>query len=84
MAKTQSPVTTFLEQHVAKLREYLSGPAWNEFWEAPPFVDENSRTFINGLKIPEVDNYPALLLHELGKDVVDSSVLDKIFSEGSK
>ena len=73
-----------LEQHDAKLRKYLSGPSWLDFWESPSFVDRETAQFLNGLRIPTVTGNPVLVLHSLGTDLVDSTFIDKLFTSGSR
>ena len=76
-------VDAFLEQYDAKLREYLSGPAWSEFWKAPSSVDGETSQFINSLRIPKIGKRPMLVLHDLGGGIVDPAVVDRVFASQS-
>ena len=77
-------VQNFLKKYDGKLQEYLQGQYWNDCWEAPESVDELTRSFINDLKIPRISDNPVLLLHDLGKDIVDTTLIDNIFTYRSK
>ena len=84
LTETLGLVTAFLDQHSAKLRDYLRGPAQHEFWEAPLSVEDQTRLFINGLKIPMVNGNPVLLLHALGEDIVDPNHIKNLFPTWTK
>lgn len=59
-------VTAFLSSFDTKIKRYLSGPVWSEFWDAPLSADPETASFINRLKIPRIKDGPVLLLHDLG------------------
>jgi hypothetical protein len=62
------------------VRHYLDGdslfPTWKSSSNDPRIVDH-----INALSIPMVDtNRPDLVLHHLGQDVVDQTIVDDVFA----
>lgn len=75
----QELVNKFLESHNAKLRAYLAGRPWTDFWEAQSPVDDEIAHFIKDLKIPKINGQPVLLLHDLGKNLVDKTVVEHLF-----
>ncbi|KAL5476916.1 hypothetical protein ACEPAI_3102 [Sanghuangporus weigelae] len=81
--ETEGLVEEFLSRYDTKLRRYLAGPPWKDFWEAPPDASNNIAQFVKSLKIPDIGGDPVLLLHNLGNGVVDSSIVDKVFSRTS-
>ncbi|KAL5521780.1 hypothetical protein ACEPAF_2528 [Sanghuangporus sanghuang] len=82
--QTEDSVKKFLSGYDAKLRQYLAGPPWKDFWEAPESVGNSVAEFIRNLKIPSKSGNPVLLLHNLGETVVDSTVVNGLFSKTSK
>jgi hypothetical protein len=82
--ETRALVEDFLSDHDAKLEEYIAGPPWNDFWRAPPSADPETAHFINNLEIPQVSQSPTLLLHQLGNDIVDESLIDHLFNRKSR
>ncbi|KAL5514186.1 hypothetical protein ACEPAG_2274 [Sanghuangporus baumii] len=82
--QTEDSVKKFLSGYDAKLRQYLAGPPWKDFWEAPKVVDNSIAEFIRNLKIPRKSGSPVLLLHNLGESVVDSNVVNGLFSKTSR
>ncbi|KAL5476981.1 hypothetical protein ACEPAI_3167 [Sanghuangporus weigelae] len=81
--ETEGLVEEFLSRYDTKLRQYLAGPPWKEFWDAPPDASNNIAQFVKSLKIPDIGGNPVLLLHNLGDGVVDSSVVDDVFTRKS-
>ena len=75
----QDLVDKYLDRFGVKLKEYLAGPAWNDFWKAPPTCDPLTAAFIDDLKLPKLLEDPVLLLHDFGK--VEECVVDSLFSE---
>ncbi|KAL5476915.1 hypothetical protein ACEPAI_3101 [Sanghuangporus weigelae] len=81
--KTEELVKEFLSRYDTKLRQYLAGPPWKDFWEAPPDASNDIAQFVKSLKIPDIRGNPVLLLHNLGDGVVDSSIVDEVFTRTS-
>ena len=79
----QDLVDKYLERFGVKLKEYLAGPAWNDFWKAPPTCDPLTAAFIDDLKLPKLLEDPVLLPHDLGNGIVEECVVDSLFSEKS-
>ncbi|KAL5514424.1 hypothetical protein ACEPAG_2512 [Sanghuangporus baumii] len=84
METTRDSVEEFLKKYDAELKKYIAGPPWIDFWQAPSSVDNNTAEFFNRLEIPEVSDGPVLLLHQLGNGVVDSTVVDELFTKESR
>ncbi|KAL5522871.1 hypothetical protein ACEPAG_8889 [Sanghuangporus baumii] len=82
--QTEDSVKKFLSGYDARLGQYLAGPPWKDFWEGPNVVDNSVAEFIRNLKIPSKSGSPVLLLHNLGESVVDSTVVDGLFSKTSR
>ncbi|KAL5514240.1 hypothetical protein ACEPAG_2328 [Sanghuangporus baumii] len=82
--KTEELVKEFLSRYDTKLRQYLAGPPWKDFWEAPPGASNDIAQFVKSLKIPDIGGNPVLLLHNLGDGVVDSSIVDGVFTRTSR
>ncbi|KAL5476986.1 hypothetical protein ACEPAI_3172 [Sanghuangporus weigelae] len=82
--ETEDSVKKFLIGYDAMLGQYLTGPPWKDFWEAPESADNSVAEFIRNLKIPSKSGNPVLLLHNLGDTVVDSTVVNGLFSKTSR
>ncbi|KAL5476724.1 hypothetical protein ACEPAI_2910 [Sanghuangporus weigelae] len=82
--KTRESVEEFLKKYDAQLKDYIAGPPWIDFWQASSSADNNTAEFLNRLEIPKVSDGPVLLLHHLGSDVVDSTVIDELFAKESR
>ncbi|KAL5514187.1 hypothetical protein ACEPAG_2275 [Sanghuangporus baumii] len=80
---TEDIVKETLSRYDTRLREFLAGPVWADFWEAPSSVDDEAARFIKSLKIPKIKNDPVLLLHNLGNDIVDSALVNGLFIKSS-
>ncbi|TFK62947.1 hypothetical protein BDN72DRAFT_827066, partial [Pluteus cervinus] len=79
--ETRDKVDRFFREHDTKLDDYLAGPPWQEYWEAPKEADPEIAQFIKDLKIPQVSNTPMLLLHALGgAKIVDQRIVDNFFN----
>ncbi|KAL5521778.1 hypothetical protein ACEPAF_2526 [Sanghuangporus sanghuang] len=81
---TEELVKETLSGYDARLREFLAGPVWADFWEAPSPVDDEAARFIKNLKIPKIKDNPVLLLHNLGNDIVDSALVNGLFTKSSR
>ncbi|KAL5476982.1 hypothetical protein ACEPAI_3168 [Sanghuangporus weigelae] len=80
---TDDLVKETLSGYDAKLREFLAGPVWADFWEAPSSAGDEAARFITSLKIPKIKADPVLLLHNLGNDIVDSALVNGLFTKSS-
>ncbi|KAL5521779.1 hypothetical protein ACEPAF_2527 [Sanghuangporus sanghuang] len=80
---TADLVKETLSGYDARLREFLAGPLWADFWEPPPGVDDETTKFIKKLGVPKIDDKPVLLLHNLGNDIVDSTLVNGLFTKSS-
>ncbi|KAL5521540.1 hypothetical protein ACEPAF_2288 [Sanghuangporus sanghuang] len=56
--KTRDSVEEFLKKYDAKLKKYIAGPPWVDFWQAPSSADNNTAEFLNRLEIPNVSDGP--------------------------
>ncbi|KAL5498504.1 hypothetical protein ACEPAH_1857 [Sanghuangporus vaninii] len=80
---TEELVKETLSGYEARLREFLAGPLWADFWEPPSRVDDETAKFIKKLGVPKIDDKPVLLLHNLGNDIVDSTLVNGLFTKSS-
>ena len=83
MQQTERLVDAYLEERSTKLKNYLTGPSWLDFWEAPSSVDRETSQFLNDLRIPKFTRGPVLILHNLGGDIVDPTVVNRVFTSES-
>ncbi|KAL5498505.1 hypothetical protein ACEPAH_1858 [Sanghuangporus vaninii] len=81
---TEELVKETLSGYDAGLREFLAGPVWTDYWEAPSRVDDETAKFIKKLGVPKIDDKPVLLLHNLGNDIVDSTLVNELFTKSSR
>ncbi|THH03790.1 hypothetical protein EW145_g6006 [Phellinidium pouzarii] len=79
-AQTEALVNELLRSYRTKLDNYVAGPAWSQFWTAPPTVEPETANFINALQIPLVENESMLLLHGLGDGIVDERTVSNLFN----
>ncbi|KAL5477030.1 hypothetical protein ACEPAI_3217 [Sanghuangporus weigelae] len=81
---TEDLVKKTLSGYDVGLREFLVGPLWADLWEDPSPIDDEAARFINRLGIPKIDDEPVLLLHNLGNDIVDSTLVNGLFTKSSR
>ncbi|KAL5514517.1 hypothetical protein ACEPAG_1833 [Sanghuangporus baumii] len=84
LEQTRDSIKEFLSGIDSKLRGFLSSPPWTDFWESSSSVDRETAKFIKDLKITKVDGDPMLLLHNLGDDIVDSTLVNGFFDKPSR
>ena len=68
-------VTEFMHEYDAKICEYIAGPPWNDFFEAPPTADPRTASFIKSLQIPQLRGKPMLILHDLTRGIVYQNIM---------
>ena len=77
-------VNEFLKNLEGRLREHLKGAPWQDTWQAPQGTSPEYARFIEELEIPQVEGFPALLLHNLGDGIVDTKIISQLGDGSSK